>query len=70
MPDSANALIASIRIDIEPTDPKERPSGPCAEESFSGQVEPIRAVAPLLHEPADDTRPEPLTVSEQVSDIA
>ena len=69
MPDSANALIASIRIDIQPTDPEERPGGPCAEQSFSGPVKPICAVGPLFYEPTDETRLEPLTVSEQVSDI-
>src|SRR5262249_61272048 len=46
MPDPADPLTASIRIDIQPADPNQQPVDPRAEQSLSWPVEPIGRVAP------------------------
>src|SRR5262245_48437667 len=68
--DPADTVIAGVRIDIEAADPDQLPIDPRAVQSLARPVEPIRSIAPILEESADDPRPEVFAIGEQTRDVA
>src|SRR5206468_12878886 len=61
VPEPSDALIACIRVDIEPADSDESSIDGSAEQDFSRAAEPIRTRGPLVGQPADQAQSKPFT---------
>jgi hypothetical protein len=70
MPEPTDALIAGIRVDIEPADPHQPAIEPGAEQGLSWPVKAIRPGGPLFDQSADEAQSERLTLGDQVADRA
>jgi hypothetical protein len=67
--DPADPWVAGVRIDVQAAHADQAAVEPGAEQGFSGTVEAVGAVAPLVHEPAHEADTHTLAVVDESVDV-